>query len=250
MKQINGMIDIHAHILPRADDGSRYVGETLELLRESYRQGVQKIVATPHYIHGRNRMDSDAIRRAVLGVQKIASGVAADLMIYQGQELLYFDGAIDYLKAGRILTLGGTRYVLVEFLPSVPFGEIEMAVRNLIFAGYHPVLAHIERYQCLRKKGHIDELIHAGACMQMNFNSLTSVNHIGDRTWSRKVLLEGKIHLLGSDMHRLDYRPPQLEKAAAWLSKRGGKELLETLTWNNPLKVLAGKPIGSISRNK
>ena len=243
MTEVKGIIDVHSHIIPKADDGSRYMGETLELLKAAYRQGVRGVVATPHFIRGHNKMDSDTILKKVSKLQTLASQIASDLTIYTGHELLYFDGAVEYLKAGRILTLGGTRYVLVEFLPSVPYGEIFMAVRNLMFAGYFPVLAHVERYQCLRKKGCVEELIHAGAYMQMNFKSLVGIKRLADRSWCRKVLLEGKIHLLGSDMHRLEYRPPEIEKTTTWITKRGGTELLENLTWKNPSKVLSGELI-------
>ncbi len=243
MKQNKGIIDVHSHIIPKADDGSRYIGETLELLKASYRQGVRGIIATPHYIRGHNKMDAGTIRKKVSDIQELARRIAPDLTIYSGQELLYFDGSVEYLKTGRILTLGEARYVLVEFLPSVPYGEVFMAVRNLMLAGYFPILAHIERYQCLRKEGCVEELIHAGAYMQMNFKSLVGMKHLAERAWCRKMLLEGKIHLLGSDMHRLEYRPPEIEKTTAWITKRGGEELFEKLTWKNPSKVLSGELI-------
>ncbi|MCQ4991596.1 hypothetical protein NE599_21825, partial [[Clostridium] symbiosum] len=56
----------------------------------------------------------------------------------------------------------------------------------------------------------------------------------------RKQVLEGRIHLLGTDMHRLDYRPPELVKSLEWLKKRGGEELAEKLTMENPSAILAG----------
>ena len=94
------------------------------------------------------------------------------MKLYQGQEILYFDGVTEKLASGEILTLGETRYVLVEFMPGVPYNEIFLAVRSLIMSGYFPVLAHIERYQCLRKSEAIDELIHAGAYMPVSYTHL------------------------------------------------------------------------------
>ena len=46
--------------------------------------------------------------------------------------------------------------------------------------------------------------------------------------------------MLGTDMHRLDYRPPELAKSLEWLKKRGGEELAEKLTMENPSAILAG----------
>ena len=57
-----GIIDVHAHILPGVDDGCRYIGETIELLKLAYEQGVRGVIATPHYMRGHNRADADRLR--------------------------------------------------------------------------------------------------------------------------------------------------------------------------------------------
>lgn len=235
-----GIIDVHAHILPGVDDGCRYIGETIELLKLAYEQGVSGVIATPHYVRGHNRADADRLREKMQLLREKAAVALPDMKLYQGQEILYFDGVTEKLASGEILTLGETRYVLVEFMPGVPYNEIFLAVRSLILSGYFPVLAHIERYQCLRKSEAIDELIHAGAYMQMNYRCLSRLKGLSERNWCRKQVLEGRIHLLGTDMHRLDYRPPELAKSLEWLKKRGGEELAEKLTMENPSAILAG----------
>ena len=61
-----------------------------------------------------------------------------------------------------------------------------------------------------------------GAYMQMNYRCLSRLKGLSERNWCRKQVLEGRIHLLGTDMHRLDYRPPELAKSLEWLKKREG----------------------------
>lgn len=243
LQPINGIIDIHTHIIPKADDGSRYLGETRYMLKEAYAQGVRGVVATPHYIRGHNKMSAGQILDTLNKVKKAASEIASDLTIYSGEELFYQDEIVEALQSGRALTLGDTRYVLIEFSTSVSYKDVYKAVRHLTLVGYIPVLAHIERYSCLRKIGCIEELIQAGAYMQMNYSSLTGLSHPVDRLWCRKAVKEGKIHLLGTDMHRLDYRPPELKKAAEWLQKDCGREMFERLTYHQPKKLLNGELI-------
>lgn len=91
--------------------------------------------------------------------------------IYLGQEILYFEGMTDWLDQGKALTLADSRYVLVEFRPGDNFIKLSRAVRELVSAGYLPIVAHIERYDCLREKGRTAELIGLGAYLQMNAGS-------------------------------------------------------------------------------
>lgn len=242
-EQITGLIDIHSHILPKADDGSRYFGETRSMLKEAYRQGIRKVIATPHYIHKHNKMKVSQIAELHEKVRMLALEIAPDLEVFLGEELFYYDGIVDALTSGRALTMAGTRYILVEFNTSVSFGDLFQAVRRMTLARYLPVLAHIERYQCLRKPGCVEDLIRMGAYMQMNYSSLSGVHHLTDRRWCRKMVLDGKIHLLGTDMHRLDHRPPDITKAVEWLEKKAGQECLERLACYHPQKLLCGEPI-------
>lgn len=237
------LIDVHAHILPKVDDGSRYYGETRSMLKEAYQQGICKIIATPHYIHKHNKMKAPQILETVEKVRTLAKEIAPDLEIYPGEELFYYDGIVDALSAGRALTLAGTRYILVEFSTSIPYSDVFQAVRRMTLARYLPVLAHIERYQCLRRSGCVEELIQMGAYMQMNYSSLSGMRHLADRTWCRKMVQDGKIHLLGTDMHRLDHRPPDITKAVEWIEKKAGQECLERLACYHPSKLLAGEPL-------
>lgn len=238
-----GMVDVHSHIIPKADDGSRYLGETRSMLKAAYEQGFRGVIATPHFIHRHNRMDASQIREGLKKVETIAAEIDPDFKIYPGEEIYYFDGVVDALASGRALTLADTRYVLVEFSTSIAYKDIFQAVRRLTLARYIPVLAHIERYQCLRKKGCVEELIQVGAYMQMNFGSLSGLKHLPDRMWCRKMIQDGKIHLLGTDMHRLDYRPPDTAGAVEWIRKKAGQECLERLTCYQPAKLLAGELI-------
>ena len=46
------MIDIHSHILPGIDDGSRSIDETMAMLKEAENAGFREIITTPHYFEG------------------------------------------------------------------------------------------------------------------------------------------------------------------------------------------------------
>lgn len=202
-----GVVDIHTHVLPGIDDGAEKMALSYRMLRRSYKQGVRKVIATPHYVAYHWRTKPQQIQELM---EKLAARVRKampDLELYRGQEIQYFEGMVEMLREGKLLTLAGSRYVLTEFLPTSSWSQIERAVRELTMAGYLPVLAHIERYQCLREKGRLEELMKEGAYLQMNYGSLTKLSHFWkirerlDRRWCRRTLLAGYISFLGTDMH-------------------------------------------------
>lgn len=116
----------------------------------------------------------------------------------------------------------------------------------MMLSNFHPVLAHVERYASLRQEEErLEELMEAGAWLQMNYESLTaeaglSLRKHRERAWCRRQVEAGRIHLAGSDMHRLDYRPPKILPAAEWLESRG---VLERLARENPRRLLTGQPL-------
>lgn len=139
LQPVNGIIDVHAHIIPKADDGSRYLGETRFMLKEAYAQGIRSVIATPHYLHRHNKMSAGQILDALEKVKKMAGEIAPDLTIYSGEELFYHDGIVEALQSGRALSLGGgliTRLVnaienhMVTNMAKDQYLDMGMAVLN------------------------------------------------------------------------------------------------------------------------
>ena len=111
------IIDIHSHILPGVDDGAKTLEEALGTLMEAQRQGIEKIIVTPHYHPGRYIVTPAQIREklALLSAECRKRNICVEL--YPGQECFYHSGMSDALLNGKALTMAGSRYVLVEFEP-------------------------------------------------------------------------------------------------------------------------------------
>lgn len=233
---MTGIIDIHAHILPGIDDGARDWDESRKMLEEAYGQGIRYIVATPHYTRkGLPPQIYDLAARLREEAQKIAP----DFMTGLGQETYYHEGLVENLKEGKALTLEESRYVLVEFDPQVTYHSLYLAIRKLTMARYIPVIAHVERYFCLREENNMEDLVQCGCRLQMNYGSLEG-NSIWNREvrWCRRQILEGFIHCLGTDMHRMDYRKPDIGESLRWLEKHVGEMELNALLRHNADKLL------------
>lgn len=224
------VIDMHAHILPGIDDGATDRAEAVQMLKVAYDQGIRKIIATPHYSR---RQNVEEIQKTAAWLQEEACKLDPDFQIFLGQEILYFDSVVENLKSGHALTMAGSHYVLVEFMPGVKSTVIYQAVRKLFQNGYHPVIAHMERYQALRAEENLQELIETGCCFQMNYKSLTGSVFDRDARWCRKQVAAGRIHCLGTDMHGMVHRTPEIGGVIKWLEHHIEEELRHQLLYEN-----------------
>lgn len=242
MRQSKGLFDMHSHILPGLDDGARDWEETRKLIDMAYNQGIRHVLATPHYIEGENSYTKVQLLECFEKVKKMEEEIHPDLKLYLGHEIFYSVSVVEDLKMGEIQTLNGGRYVLVEFPNHISYRELQHAMRNLIQACYKPIIAHMERYECLfKRRERIVELKKMGVYFQMNIGSIIGGFFDSRVRECRKLILEGQIQLLGTDMHSAKYRPPRMAEAMEWLNKKLPDGLREKLLYENPTKILNDK---------
>ena len=214
------LFDIHCHILPGVDDGSRNSEMSMDMLRIAYEEGTRKIVLTPHYMIGRNHYQPSDLDLKFEELKKEAAKDYPDLELFLGNEILWEEGVVDLLKSGEIHTMNRTKYVLVEFNVQTPFRQIRNAVDSLSQARYWPIIAHVERYECLVKRmDRLDELVRMKAFLQMNISSVEGGFLNESKRWCRKMLKEGYITFLGTDAHNVDSRAPYVQEFIPWLRK-------------------------------
>lgn len=237
--------DIHTHILPGVDDGARNIGETEEMLRIASEEGIRHIIATPHFAVGDCNPSVAHLMKTLSEVKEAAKRVAPGITITLGNELLDGPGIIPALQAGTALTLAGTRYILVEFMPADSYSKIYHSLRDYIMNGYIPIVAHVERYEELIKQYEdLKEIIKLGAYLQMNAESIIGGIFHRKASYCRRLLEEGYIHFLGSDCHRSDRRVPVMKSALKYLrTDLQGYDSYRGILIDNPAGVLADKYI-------
>jgi len=236
--QIKGYVDIHAHIIPGVDDGSKNMEMTCEMLEIAYNQGIRTIYATPHFGSGKEKYDKEFLTEQYEKVKEEAKKIGEEgITVLLGNELYYGHGIVDKLEEGKALTMNRTKYVLVEFDVDIRYSELYSALQKFVLAGYRPILAHIERYECLYKQYEkIYSLKKMGITLQINASSVIP-RFNSHASFCRKVIEEGYIDLLGSDAHRLEWRPPCMEDAVKVLKKKTPDKILSRILVNNPEKI-------------
>lgn len=209
--------DIHCHILPGIDDGSRNWDMTLQMVQQSWDAGVRTMIATPHYLPWHERLKGETVLSLVEEArQKVASELGVEMIILAGEELYYHSGLIEELQQGKALTMAGSRYILLEFAEDASYSEIRMAVQRFQRSPWKPIIAHVERYGALRKKQHLDEILSMGAQLQSNAEEMQRRIFDSTRRWLRKCYDARFISYIGSDAHDVTERPPLSEASLKW----------------------------------
>ena len=233
-----GLYDCHCHILPGLDDGSRSLEETERLLRQEHAQGVRTVIATPHFRPSRWRQDTDRLHMALQQTRRLARQIDPQLRVYLWNEAYWEDGLIYHLKNGDCRT-AGDGCVLVETRPDCSEDTLYQMARLLTANDYTPVFAHIERYRALREnRKMIDELREQGAWMQVNSDSIAGNNGFFTAMFCRRLLKERKIDLIGTDCHRVDFRPPNFRECVEYLRRHTGRDYFDWLMREQPWKLL------------
>ena len=233
------MIDIHAHVLPGIDDGAKDWDTCLEMLRRSAESGVQAVIATPHYLPWRKNSSPQEIEALCSETKKKLlekHGITMD--IYCGNEIYYTMDAIQNLRDGRILTLAKSNYVLVEFEPRTSYQLICRAVKEFRDAGYIPIIAHMERYDCLSQKEKLQEIKSMGALLQMNVEAFQGGLFDAESRRAKKCLAEEQVDFLASDMHGLHRRSPIAEEELQWVLKKLKPKYQKELLYRNAERIL------------
>ncbi len=220
------MIDWHSHLLPAIDDGSRSVSESLSILEMMASQGVNTVVATPHFYANAEQVDKFLERREK-SFEDLKSRLPENSPnILLGAEVKYYPG-ISKLESLEKLTAQGSKLLLLE-MPMIKWTEY--TVRELeelaSLKGITVMLAHIERYLKLQSSDVWNRLYESGVLMQVNASFFLEFR---TRRKALEMLKNGKIHFIGSDCHNITSRPPRIGKAYENIKKKFGERFINQI---------------------
>lgn len=217
------VIDFHAHILPEIDDGSRSARMSLQMLRSATDQGIDIVIATPHFYAGRTTIGNFLKRRDDAFNKLLRYELYPYPQIVLAAEVAFFAG-IGRAEQVERLCLLGTNIMLLE-MPFSEWGPHHVCeLRQLLDRGIRPILAHYERFYSFQKNQRVmNEVQELPIYIQINSESLL---HWGSSFRCMKLFQEENAHLLGSDCHNVTSRPENLARARKRLAERLGADRL------------------------
>lgn len=234
------MIDLHCHILPELDDGSQSLEESLAMARMAVNSGVRAMAATPHCMGER----AEEVYGTWSLLRQALEETGVPLKLYPGMEIFGTPDTARLLREGKLFTLNGSRYPLIEFAFQSSGEEETLILRSVCRAGFRPLVAHPERYTYLQ---HDPEIVNRwcrlGCLFQVNRGSL--LGRFGGHAQALACALveRGFAAAVASDAHSPRVRTPWMEDVRDLLAQEFSPRCARALLLDNPRKNLKDEPI-------
>lgn len=224
------MIDLHCHMLPGIDDGSKSLEMSLAMARMATDDGITITACTPHIYPGLYMNDTAGIQAARDALQRALDEAGIPLQLTIGADVHLVPGLIEGLRGGTVPSLHGTRYLLLEPAHHVAPPHFQESVFQLVAEGYVPVITHPERLTWVEDHYPVfADLVRQGAWMQVTAGSLTGVFGSRPKYWAERFVGEGLTHILATDAHSNGRRSPVMSKARELAERMLGREEADLL---------------------
>lgn len=228
------IIDFHSHILPGIDDGSDSVETSKQIISKELKDNVGTILATPHYYCEEQSIEKFISKRNNAYQQLLTSYSNADSLpkIVLASEV-YYTHYLNNVSNIKALCIEGTNYLLLELpykeiTPSIIDGILNLADNNNV----NLVIAHIERYLKYTSYKSLVPLLNSGVLGQINCGSLVNK---ATRKNVFKLIKDGYVHTIGTDVHNTTSRPAYMKEALEILNKKFSPSFTETLMRNSQM---------------
>ena len=231
--------DLHCHLLPGIDDGSKTIEESIETLRRAEKEGVTEIVLTPHYIENtRYNCNNKNKKELFVKLNDAMHEAGIDIKLYLGNENYMSENFVELLKNKEIMTINNSRYLLFEFPLNQIYQNSKEVLYELVTMGCVPILAHPERYRDFQTHPELaEEYARMGILLQGNYKSLLGKYGREAKKTLKIFLKKGLITFMGSDIHHTDdYLIDKARKKVKRIVKEDSK--VEDLFCNNFDKVI------------
>lgn len=146
---MSGFRDIHGHFIYGVDDGAQTREDMIAMLDAAHADGVDRLFATSHATPGAERFKMDRYERHLKMAREYCDSKDYGMTIYSGAEILYTPLLKQPALEHELPTMGDMDTILIEFVPKTPFSELMSALDLVTHCGYNPIIAHIERYECM-----------------------------------------------------------------------------------------------------
>jgi protein-tyrosine phosphatase len=236
------MFDLHAHILPEIDDGAANLEESLSMCKIAYQDGIRAIVATPHV--GKFPNTKKIILEKSEGLREKINSQWPNLVLFSGCDLEFQPNIFSLIENKSVLTINNSRYLLLDIPYFLIPPNVDRLIENSIGKGVIPIIGHPER--CLQIQEDLSILlamVKAGAIIQITASSLTGKMGPKAKEAAVSALKKGLVHVIATDTHGTDKRPPILSEAVEIASKVIGKDAALAMVTTVPESIIEDKVV-------
>jgi protein-tyrosine phosphatase len=239
---VRGFVDLHCHWIAGIDDGARKPEEGIAMLRELYRIGFDRVVATPHMRPNLFDNHQQHLRRAFDAMLPHLAGLQGLPRVELSSEHYFDDVVFHRLLSGEGLPYPGGHAVLLEFYeidfpPMIERRLFELSTRKQLL----PVIAHPERYHCIWRSADIlERLVDAGVGALLDTAALVGKYGRKPKRSAEELLERGLYHAACSDAHR-PADVAEVEAGMRRIDQLYGDDEVEFLFKIGPQALLEGR---------
>lgn len=235
------MIDIHTHILPGVDDGAQTLQEAVRMIRQAAESGTREIILTPHCAPAYDffNYNDDRLEERFERLCYMVHEEKIPVILHPGMEVLYEGREQLIAHMDDYASLCGGVFFLMEYYFDVHPLDFLEGICTLKECGYIPVIAHPERYRCMKTDWKLaQEGRRLGARFQVNKGSLYGVHGEAARSCAYYLLDQDIVDFIASDAHDRMYRGSRLGKVYRHIQEEYGEERARRLFVDNPMEVV------------
>lgn len=238
------LVDIHCHMLPGIDDGSKDWVTSMKLAQDAVKNGITHAVVTPHTLNGKYLNHKQDVVRLTKMYQDMIDDADLPLKVFPGMEVRLSGDLVSAIENDDILYCDedGT-YMLLEF----PSDDVPTYAKDTIFQvmqhGITPIIVHPERNNRILKDPEVlQDLLEQGCLVQITASSYTGIFGNSVEDLSKRLIDSGQAVTFASDAHDLPNRQYQLSEAYDKMSHEFGRKLAQSYQ-DNARKIINGDPV-------
>ncbi|MEK2589125.1 CpsB/CapC family capsule biosynthesis tyrosine phosphatase [Lentilactobacillus buchneri] len=238
------MIDLHCHLLPGVDDGSKSMDISLKLANDAVRDGIDYALLTPHHMNGVYLNHKKAVIQQTQEFQVELDRHKISLKVFPGQEVRINGDLLTALDQDDILFADESgRYLMLEF----PDDDVPSYTSNMIYElmqrGIIPVIVHPERNTKIMKQPDIlYDLLSRGCLSQITAGSYVGTFGHKVQKFSKQLIQTGQAYVFASDAHDLPNRKYEMTNAFAKLNREFGNDYVSRFS-ENTKRIINGDNI-------
>lgn len=238
------MIDLHCHLLPGVDDGSKSMDISLKLATDAVKDGIDYALLTPHHMNGVYLNHKKGVIQQTQDFQVELDRHKIPLKVFPGQEVRINGDLLTALDQDDILFADkGGRYLMLEF----PDNDIPSYTNNMIYElmqrGIIPVIVHPERNTMIMKKPDIlYDLLSRGCLSQITASSYVGIFGHKVQKFSKQLIQAGQAYIFASDVHNLPNRKYEMTNAFVKMNHEFGNDYVSRFN-ENAKRIINGDNI-------
>ncbi|MBL8914199.1 MAG: protein tyrosine phosphatase [Archangium sp.] len=233
-----GRVDLHLHLLPGIDDGSKSMVETLAMAKALTALGYTHLAPSPH---ARGEYASKDAALCATKLEEVRTALAGQFELFTNAENFFLeDSLFPSIAAGTARTLGSGKVLLIEAPYQGPLPMLPELIFRMKVKGYTPLIAHPERCMEFDRKGRAAEVVRAGALLQLDMGALIGRYGKTAERLGRQFLDDGLYQVAATDLHSPVNAEAWVGDSLKAIEKAVGAKALEALTITNPAALLQG----------